>query len=123
MYSPSFTVDNITFCLSLHYNGDNSYLFVNGKEVIKFKAKALDFNSLQKYPMFPGNISSDFNQADRKSTGLGGYVYDSSVDYSPIAVDDIIDIHKYLMGKKYIKYLGLSKNCFLQQWHFLVLIY
>ena len=27
------------FCLSLHCNGDKSYLFVNGKEVTKFKAK------------------------------------------------------------------------------------
>ena len=39
MYSTNFTVDNKTFCLSLHYNGDNSYLFVNGKEIINFKAK------------------------------------------------------------------------------------
>ena len=39
MYSPNFTVTNKTFCLSLHYNRDDSYLFVNGKEVIKFKAK------------------------------------------------------------------------------------
>ena len=38
MYSPNFTVENKTFFLSLHYNGDNSYLFVNGKEVIKFKS-------------------------------------------------------------------------------------
>ena len=38
MYSPNFTVDNKMFCLSLHCNGDNSYLFVNGKEVTKFKA-------------------------------------------------------------------------------------
>ena len=37
MYSPNFTVDNKIFCLSLHYNGDNSYLFVNGKEVTKFR--------------------------------------------------------------------------------------
>ena len=37
MYSPNFTIANETFCLSLHYNGDDSYLFVNGKEVIKFK--------------------------------------------------------------------------------------
>ena len=36
MYSPNFTVDNKTFCLSLHYNGNDSYLFVNGKEVIRF---------------------------------------------------------------------------------------
>ena len=39
MYSPNFTVDNKTFCLSLHYNGDNSYLFVTGKDVNKSKAK------------------------------------------------------------------------------------
>ena len=32
-----------------------------------------------------------------KSTGLPGYVYDFSVDYDAIAVDDILDIHKYLM--------------------------
>ena len=31
MYSPNFTVDNKMFCLSLHYNGDNNDLFVNGK--------------------------------------------------------------------------------------------
>ena len=39
MYSPNFTVDNKIFCLSLNYNGDNSYLFVNGKQAINFKAK------------------------------------------------------------------------------------
>ena len=39
MYSPNFTIANKTFCLSLHYNGDDSYLFVNGKKAIKFKAK------------------------------------------------------------------------------------
>ena len=38
MYSPNFTVDSKIFCLNLHYNGNNSYLFVNGKEVTKFKA-------------------------------------------------------------------------------------
>ena len=39
MYSTNFTVTNKTVCLSLHYNGVNSYLFVNSKEIIKFKAK------------------------------------------------------------------------------------
>ena len=39
MYSTNFTADNKTFCLSLHYNVDNSYLFVNAKEIINFKAK------------------------------------------------------------------------------------
>ena len=39
MYSINFTVTNVQFCLSLHYNGANSYLFVNGTEIYKFKAK------------------------------------------------------------------------------------
>ena len=39
MCSPNFSPENKTFCLSLHYNGDDSYLFVNDKEVTKFKAK------------------------------------------------------------------------------------
>ena len=43
MHSPNFTVDNKKFCLSLHYNGDSSYLFVNGKETINFKAKNSEF--------------------------------------------------------------------------------
>ena len=62
MYSPNFTVANKTFCLSQHYNGDNSYLFVNGKEVTKFKAKKQSV--VEK--LSEGNISGDFNQADRK---------------------------------------------------------
>lgn len=48
MYSLNFTVDNKIFCLSLHCNGDNTCLFVNGKEVTKFKAKN---SELIKYPM------------------------------------------------------------------------
>ena len=36
------------FCLSLYYNGDNSYLFVNGKEIYKFKASNKNVN----FPFF-----------------------------------------------------------------------
>ena len=39
MYSVNFTVTRKKFCLSFHYNGVNIYLFVNGTEIIKFKAK------------------------------------------------------------------------------------
>ena len=39
MYSINFTVTKKKFCLSLHYNGANSYLFVNGIEIYNFKAK------------------------------------------------------------------------------------
>ena len=54
MYSPNFTIANKTFCLNLHYNGDDSYLFVNGKEVIKFKAK----NQSVSGKLSLGNISA-----------------------------------------------------------------
>ena len=40
-YSPNFTIENKTFCLSLHYNGDNCYLFVNGKRLLNLKQKTL----------------------------------------------------------------------------------
>ena len=62
MYSPNFTIANKTFCLSLYYIGDDSHLFINGKEVIKFKAK--NQSILEKLSL--GNISADFNQAERK---------------------------------------------------------
>ena len=35
MYLINFTENKKNFCLSLHYNGVNSYLFVNGTEIIK----------------------------------------------------------------------------------------
>ena len=54
MYSTNFTVHNKTFYLSLHYNGNNSYLFVNGKEIINFKAKD---SEIVPYSLCLGNIS------------------------------------------------------------------
>ena len=80
--------------MSLHYNGANSYLFVNGTEIIKFKAKDSEITA---YPLCLGNISKDWSVDDMKKTGLKGYVYDFSVDYDAIVVSDVVDIHKYLM--------------------------
>ena len=94
MYSPNFAVDKKTFCLGLHYNGDNSYLFVNGKQVIKFKSRN---SELIKYPMCLVGLSKDYNNNNHKDTGLYGNVYDFSVDYSAITNDKIVDIHNYLM--------------------------
>ena len=99
MYSPNFTVDNKIFCLSLHYNSDNSYLFVNGTEVTKFKAKD---SELIKYPMCLGSLSKGYNKNSLKDTGLYGNVYNFSVDYSAITNEEILDIHKYLMKKNNI---------------------
>ena len=90
MYSPNFIVDNKIFCLSLHYNGNNSYLFVKGKEVTKLKAKN---SELIKYPMCLGGLSKDYTENSRKDTGLYGNVYDFSVDYSAISNDKIHHIH------------------------------
>ena len=81
----------------MHYYGANSYLFVNGTEIYKFKGKDTEIAAS---PLCLGNISKDFSVDNmKKKTGLNGYVYDFSVDYGAIAVDDILDIHSYLMGK------------------------
>ena len=96
MYSINFSATGKRFCLSLHYNGANSYLFVNGTEMIKFKAKdsELDSNIL-----CLANISKDFSVSNMKKTGLYGTVYEFSVDYGDISVDNILNIHKYLTKK------------------------
>ena len=97
MYSINFTENNKKFCLSLHYNEANSYLFVNGTEIHKFKAKDSETVAT---PLCQGNISKDFSVDNmKKKTELNGHVYDFSVVYDAIAVDDIIDMHKYLMEK------------------------
>ena len=76
--------------------GFNSYLFVNGTEVIKFKAK--DSKTVTSV-LCLGNISKDWSVDNVKRTGFTGYVYDFSADYNAIEVDNIKDIHKYLMEK------------------------
>ena len=53
IYSPNFSVENKIFVLSLHYNGDNSYLFVNGQKVTQFKAKNSEIKAKQ---MFLGSL-------------------------------------------------------------------
>ena len=79
--------------------GANSYLFVNGAEIIKFKAKD---SEIVANPLCLGHISKDWSTDNMKKTGLTGYFYDFSADYNSIAVDDIKDIDNYLMKKKII---------------------
>ena len=99
LYLINFTENNKNFCLTLHYNGANSYLFVNSTEIYKFKAK---YSEIVATPLCLGNISKDFSVDNMKKTGLNGYVYDFSVYYDPIKTDNILDIHKYLMEKNNI---------------------
>ena len=96
IYSINFTVTKKKFCLSLHYNGGNSYLFVDGAEIIKFKGKD---SKVVARSLCLGNISKYWSTDNMKKTGLTGYVYDFSADYNVVTVDDIKDIHKYLMKK------------------------
>ena len=81
------------FKLALQWS---KYLFVNGAEIIKFEAKD---SEITPYSLCLGNISEDWSVENIKKAGLKGCIYDFSVDYDAIAVDDILDIHKYFMKK------------------------
>ena len=97
--SINFTVTKKKFCLNLRYNGANSYLFVNDTEIYKFKAKD---SQIIASLLSLGNISKDWSVDNMKRAGFTGHVYDFSVVYNAIAVDNIKDIHKYLMEKNVI---------------------
>ena len=96
IYSIDFTEHNKNFCLSLHYNGANSYLFVNGTEIHKFKAKGSEIVAT---PVCLRNISKNWSVDDMKKSGFNGYIYDFCVDYDAIVADNILDIYNYLMKK------------------------
>ena len=96
MYSIDFAEHNKSFCLSLNYTEANSYLFVNGKELHKFKAKDYEIVAT---PLCLANISKDWTVDNMRKTGLNGYVYDFSVDYSDTVVNDILEIHNDLIKK------------------------
>ena len=78
VYSINFTVTKKKFCLILYYNRANSYLFVNGKEIVKFKVKD---SEIVTSPICLGNISKDWSTDNMKKAGLSGYVYEFNVDY------------------------------------------
>ena len=69
---------------------------MNGTEIIKFKAKD---SEIAASPLCLGNISKDWSTINMKKAGLSGYVYDFSADYIAVTLDDIKDIHNYLMKK------------------------
>ena len=98
MYPINFTVTKKNFCLSLHYNGENSYLFVNGEKIVKFKDSEIIAS-----PICLGNIPKDWSADNIKKTGLNGYVYKFSVAYkafNPSNIDKIMQIiHGYFMVK------------------------
>ena len=71
----------------MHYNGANSYLFANGTEMYKFKAKD---SKIVPSPLCLGNISKDWSTDNmKKKTGFNRYIYDFSVDHDATDIDDI----------------------------------
>ena len=76
-------------CLRYHYNGANSYIFVNGVKIHKFKAQG---SGIKATSLYLGNISKHFSVDNMKNTSLHWYVYDSSVDYDGTAFDNILGL-------------------------------
>ena len=100
-YYRNFTDAGKRFVLSLHYNSDDSYLFVNGRQELKFKAKT---DQLVKEKLSIGNLSDQWTASKSEKTGLYGNIYDFLVDFQAVVgVKTIYDMHRYLMTKHNIK--------------------
>ena len=97
LFYNNFIEFGVKFVLRLHYNGDNSYLFANGRQELKFKAKD---DQLINEKLCLGNLSSEWTTSESEETGLCGNIYDFVVDYEAIiGVKAIYDMHRYLMTK------------------------
>ena len=96
-YWRNFTIPGEKSVISLHYNGDESYFFVNGRQELKFKAKT---DQLVKEKLCLGNLSDQWKASESEKTRLYGNIYDFLVDYQAIVgVGPIYDMHRYLMNK------------------------
>ena len=100
-YYRNFTDPGKKFVLSLHYNGRDSYLLVNGRQKLKFKAKP---DQLVKEKLCIENLSDQWTASESEKTGLYGSIYDFLVDYQAIVgIGPIYDMHRYLMTKHNIR--------------------
>ena len=98
IYYRNFTDLGHKFVLSLHYNGNNSYLYVNGNQQLKFKAKT---DQLVKEKLCLGNLSDQWTSSESEKTGLHGKIYDFVLDYEQITgTTKILDMHRYLINKR-----------------------
>ena len=97
IYSQNFTQPSKKFVLSLYYNDNDSYLFINGKQELKFKAKP---DQSIKEKLCIGNLSDQWTTSESEKTELHGNIYDFIVDYTQLlGVKPIYDMHRYLMMK------------------------
>ena len=69
MYYRNFIDPGKKFVLSLHFNGNDSYLFVNGRQELKFKTKT---DQLIKEKLCLGNLSDQWTTSESEKTGLCG---------------------------------------------------
>ena len=97
MYYRNFTDLGKKFVLSLHYNGNNSYLYVKGNQ--EFKAKT---DQLVNEKLWLGNLSDQWTTSESEKTGLHEKIYDFVVAYEQMAgTTKILDMHRYLINKQY----------------------
>ena len=83
--------------LNLHYNDNDSYLFVNGRQELKFKCNK---DQLIKEKICLGNLSDQWTTSESEKTGLHGNIYDFVIDFEQIlGVKPIYDMHRYLIIK------------------------
>ena len=90
-----FSKSSSNLCLSLHYNGNNSRLFVTRKEIFSFNADNKDVNFRTQFCL--ASISNGFGTIESIKVSLKGNVYDFPVDYNATNKSDIFNIHNYLM--------------------------
>ena len=99
-FNVNFTKGNLKHCLSLHYNADNSYLFVNEKEILKFKSDSQNVNFPTQFRL--GRFSKGFSFNDSAEVCFNGNVYNFSVDYNLINKFGILNAQKCLNSKSNI---------------------
>ena len=89
------------FYLSLHCISHNSYLFVNSKEIFKFKTCNENVNFLAQVCL--GSIFIEFNAFESREVSLKRNIYDFSVDYNSVDKSCKLNTHKYLIVMNKIK--------------------
>ena len=86
--SSSFSKANTKSCLILHYNGDESYFFVNKTEICKFHLK----DNISWYNFCLESVSKDLTKGKQSEISLNGNLYDFSVDHSSSKKEEIPNI-------------------------------
>ena len=108
-YPINFTQSRKRFVLSLDYNENNGFLFVNATKIYQFEAKV---SEIKDCALCLGNILKDFTIIKMKKTRLKGVANFFSVDFNPVDTNDILDIHKYLLKRTWYMF-RIIKKCLL----------